>query len=83
MRWFIDQTMHRESLEIHADYDAHIPPRLDRMQCRQYLEIQADYDAQIPLPHDRLHASSIHNQTDYEPQSPPKKSLYSALNQAA
>jgi hypothetical protein len=64
--------MHWESLDIQADYDAHIPGRLNRMHLRQSIEIQADYDAQIPLPHERLHASSIQNQTDYEPQSPPK-----------
>ena len=53
------QTVYRESLVIQADYDAHIPPSLIRIQCRQSIEIQAEYDAQIPLPLDRLHHTPL------------------------
>jgi hypothetical protein len=48
MRRRSDEILHRESLDIQADYDAQIPRRFNRMQSRQSIEIQADYDAQIP-----------------------------------
>ena len=65
------KTVHRESLVIQADYDAHIPPSVIRIQCHQSIEIQAEYDAQIPPRLDRLHARLINSQAQYEPQSPP------------
>ena len=78
-----DQTVHRESLVIQADYDAHIPPSVIRIQCRQSIEIQAEYDAQIPPRLDRLHARLIKSQAQYEPQSPPKYSSFSVHFQTA
>jgi hypothetical protein len=47
--------VHRDSIEIQADYDAHIPPTSSPGQYRDSIEIQAEYDAQIPPRLDRLH----------------------------
>jgi len=65
------KTVHRESLVIQPDYDAHIPPSVIRIQCRQSIEIQAEYDAHIPPRLDRLDASTLHNQAEYDAQIPP------------
>jgi hypothetical protein len=75
--------VHRESLVIQADYDAHIPPSKNHGQYRDSIEIQAEYDAHIPLHQHRLHHTPLQKQAQYEPQSPPKYSSFSVLNQAA
>jgi hypothetical protein len=77
-----DQTVHRESLLIQADYDAHIPPTSKPAQYRDSFEIQAEYDAQIPLHQDRLDASTLHDQAQYEHQSPPNLTNFSVHFQA-
>jgi hypothetical protein len=77
------QTVHRESLVIQAEYDAHIPPTSSPGQCRDSIEIQADYDAQIPPRLDRLHAGLFNSQAQYEPQNPPKYSSFSVQFQTA